>query len=90
MNLVKVSLVCMSHLSDIQEMVISENKPDYIVSRVNFVKFLLMKYRNTETLINPDKEFEDFKKWSNITTKFGNQKNFFIFAVTKQTSNESN
>ena len=72
MNLVKVSLVCMSHLSDIQEMVISENKPDYIVSRVNFVKFLLMKYRNTETLINPDKEFEDFKKWDNITTKFGN------------------
>ena len=65
MNLVKVSLVCMSHLSDIQEMVISENKPDYIVSSVNFVKFLLMKYRNTETLINPDKEFEDFKKWAN-------------------------
>lgn len=51
---IKVSMVIMSHLSDIQE----DNSN--MRNRVDFVKFLVMKYKNTETEINAEEEYELF------------------------------
>lgn len=52
----KVSMVMMSHLSDIQENPNGESTN----SRLNFVKWLIMKFKNTNTLIDADKEFDIF------------------------------
>jgi len=60
---VKVRIVMMSHLSDIsvlrpynQEM--SEN----IQNKINFIKFLLLNFPDTNVEINPEKEYEVFQK----------------------------
>ena len=53
----KASLVIMSHLSDIQEM--SSNTQ--VRDKINFVKFLLMKYSNVSTAIDADEEYQKFK-----------------------------
>lgn len=53
----KASLVIMSHLSDVQEM--SSNTQ--VRDKINFVKFLLMKYPNVSTAIDADEEYQKFK-----------------------------
>ena len=54
---VKASVVIMSHLSDIQEMFSSKQLND----KINFAKFLLIKYPNVSTSIDPDEEYQEFK-----------------------------
>lgn len=56
--LVKVSLVIMSHLSDIQASPNNEANN----TKINFVKFLLLRYPNTFDKIDADFEFGDFCK----------------------------
>lgn len=61
----KVQMVIMSHLSDVQEGRSNEvgNKSIFDTNhKINFVKFLIQRYPNTLDKINPDKEYEDFKK----------------------------
>lgn len=53
----KARLIIMSHLSDAQE---SLNKN--AVMSINFAKFLLMKYPNTDVEIDPDAEWAEFAK----------------------------
>jgi len=55
----KVSMVIMSHLSDVQESMVFADK-DMDNTRINFIKWLILKYKNVDTLINPDKEFQQF------------------------------
>lgn len=55
---VKASLVMMSHLSDINDIPFSENERSH---RINFIKFLLLKFNNTDTDIDPDAEYKLFK-----------------------------
>ena len=57
---VKASMVIMSHLSDIQEISDQETR-----QKINFAKFLLLKYKNTDTEIDPNKEWSEFKSSPN-------------------------
>ena len=59
---VEVSMVIASHLSDVQiEMSIpTEQMKQQANNRLNFVKFLLFKYPNTETVITPKNEWYEF------------------------------
>lgn len=59
---VKVSRVIMSNLSDAQENLFLSNKDRYINNPINFAKFLILKYSNTNTEVNPDAEFSEFAK----------------------------
>lgn len=52
MNKVKASTIILSHLGDLQI--------DGCQWRINFVKFLVMKFPNTDTEINPDEEYKEF------------------------------
>ena len=56
----KVRTVCMSHLSDVQELVGFQNTGNDVSLRCNFVKFLLLKFSDTNTEIDPDKEYSEF------------------------------
>ena len=61
---IKAQIVIMSHLSDIQEMqnnLHGSNEKD-INHKINFVKFLIQRYPNTLDTLDPDKNYEDFKK----------------------------
>ena len=55
----QVKMIIMSYLSDLQEgnMPFMSNN-----TRINFVKFLVMKYPNTEVEVSGAKEFADFKE----------------------------
>lgn len=57
----KVKMVMMSHLSDIQE---GFNSMDYneFNNRVNFVKWLMNKYEDLNTLIDPEVDWDEFSK----------------------------
>ncbi len=55
---VKVRLVMMSHLSDVQMGLL----PDIADERLDFVKFLLLKFPNTDTEIDPDAEWQLFQE----------------------------
>ena len=57
---VKLRIVLMSHLSDIK---VSQ---DDLNVRVEFIKWLLLKYPDTDTTINPEEEFKLFNTESNI------------------------
>jgi glutathione peroxidase-family protein len=64
---IKVSIVIMSHLSDVQDGIslggtINPQAEFNVKHKLNFVKFLIQRYPNTLDKINPDKEYEDFKK----------------------------
>ncbi len=64
----KVSMLILSHLSDVQEMTqgISLNS-NRVNLRINFVKYLILKYKNTDTEVDPEIVFEEFKaKHSNL------------------------
>ena len=56
-----VRMICMSHLSDLHFGV------DKV--RIEFIKYLLLRYPNTDTLVNPELEFEIFSFNNPITTK---------------------
>lgn len=53
----KVSLIMMSYLSDVQEgnMPFMSNN-----ARLNFVKFLILKYPNTDTEVSGAEEYHNF------------------------------
>jgi Trp operon repressor len=56
---IKAQIVIMSHLSDIQEGNLSQKEINH---KLNFVKFLIQRYPNTLDTLDPDKNYEDFKK----------------------------
>jgi len=54
----KVRIVMMSHLSDVQE---GGNMPiAWKSNRIDFVKFLMLKYKDTDTEIDADAEYKLF------------------------------
>jgi hypothetical protein len=57
----KVSMIILSHLSDVQEMIQGNGNPDYTNLRVNFVKYLVINYKDTNTEIDPVIVFDEFK-----------------------------
>lgn len=57
-------MVMMSHLSDVQEEM-GLDRPGqtfYINEKINFVKFLILKFYDSNVEINPDVEWELFRK----------------------------
>jgi hypothetical protein len=54
---VKVSMIILSHLSDIKEDLTAPQTN----TRINFVKYLTLKYTNTDTEVDPKVAFEEFK-----------------------------
>jgi hypothetical protein len=52
----KVSMIILSHLSDVQEDLTSPQTK----TRINFVKYLTLKYTNTDTEIDPDIVYKEF------------------------------
>lgn len=52
----KVSMIIFSHLSDVQD--IPTNKDNR--GKINFVKFLINKYPNTDTEVEADNEWNEF------------------------------
>lgn len=55
----------MSQLSDVQENFDSDNNN----ARINFAKFLIMKYVNTDVEVEAEAEYNDFKlKHPNLAT----------------------
>ena len=64
----KVSTVILSHLSDVQETIQGMGNPDYSNVRINFVKYLVLTYEDTNVDIEPNKVFEEFKaKFPNLS-----------------------
>lgn len=66
---VKVRIVMMSHLSDAQELtglikpdVAHRVLSDRINHHINFVKWLMLKFPDTNTEIDADAEYELYKK----------------------------
>jgi len=53
---VKVNMIILSHLSDVQEDLTSPQTK----TRINFVKYLTLKYTNTDTEIDPEVAFDEF------------------------------
>lgn len=66
---VTVQMVMMSHLSDIQETLHLEDIHLINTRKVNFVKWLMLKYPNTSTLIEPTNE------WIRFTNETGAKAN---------------
>ena len=58
--IVMVRTVMMSHLSDAQEEAGFGNMASTIHKRLNFVKYLALKFPNITTKIHPDYEYEEF------------------------------
>lgn len=56
----RVSMVMMSHLSDVQELMGLGGNPKLQSNRIDFVKFLMLKYKDTSTEIDPDAEYALF------------------------------
>lgn len=57
----KVRMVMMSHLSDIQEGFNSMDSNEFN-NRVNFIKWLMNKYEDLNTLIDPEVDWDEFSK----------------------------
>ena len=55
----KVSLIIASHLIDIQE-IIAGNDNSFINHKINFVKYLVMNYKDTSVEINPNEVYTEF------------------------------
>lgn len=53
---VKVSMIILSHLSDIQEDLTSQRTH----TRINFVKYLTLRYTNTDTEVDPYVVYKEF------------------------------
>ena len=56
---VKLSMIILSHLSDIQEDL--TRYPNNSNTRINFIKYLTLRYTNTDTEVDPYVVFEEFK-----------------------------
>jgi len=54
-----VSMIIASHLSDVSDF-LSDAAAINARQRINFAKYLLFKYSDTTTLINPDLEWDEF------------------------------
>lgn len=52
----KVRMIIMNHLSDVQDYCANNRH------KLNFVKYLLMKYPDTNIEVNADLEYEEFQK----------------------------
>lgn len=64
METCKCSIVIMSHLSDVQTSMNWESDPERAElnnTRINFAKWLILRYPDTSVEIDPDAEFELFK-----------------------------
>ena len=61
METIKVSIVILSHLSDVQNML---HLGDMVAAneRINFVKYLTLTYKDNSVEIDPEAVFEEFKK----------------------------
>ena len=57
--LVRASMVIMSHLSDLATDFLNFNEKQ---DRINFIKFLILKYPDTSVEIDPDAEYELHRK----------------------------
>lgn len=57
---VKVSIVIASHLSDVA--IEMNHNQTLALYRLNFVKYLVFKYPNTDVEIDVNKVFDDFKE----------------------------
>lgn len=64
---IKVRLVIMSHLSDLQiETGFGQKEMQSMVSmRLNFIKWLVIHFPNTDVEIDPDAEYQKFLDWKN-------------------------
>lgn len=56
---VKVKMVIMSHLSDVQDAPQNTGR-NHI--RINFVKYLILKFKDTDTLIDANEQYQLFLK----------------------------
>lgn len=57
----KALIIIMSHLSDVQEMLgFSPHNECELIKRINFAKWLLVKYPDTNVEIDPDAEYALF------------------------------
>lgn len=52
-------MIIMSHLSDIQDVALCDSEINH---KINFAKFLLLKYPNTDTEVDADEEYSQFKQ----------------------------
>jgi len=55
---VKVSMIILSHLSDIQEDL--TRYPNNSNTRINFVKYLVLNYKDTNTEVDPYVVYKEF------------------------------
>jgi hypothetical protein len=60
---VKARIVIMSHLSDVQEELGSVGQAivNMCNNRINFAKYIIIKYPDTNTEIDPDAEYEIYQ-----------------------------
>lgn len=63
----RVSMIIMSHLSDAQELIGICGKESELNQRINFAKWLVSRYKDTNVEI--DNETAD-KEWAEFTTRF--------------------
>lgn len=54
---IKARTVIMSHLSDVQYTMTMPTERETNSTRINFAKYLLLKYSNTDQEIDPDVEY---------------------------------
>lgn len=54
---IKARTVIMSHLSDVQYTMTMPTERETSSTRINFAKYLLLKYSNTDQEIDPDVEY---------------------------------
>lgn len=59
---VRVRIVMMSHLSDVQDRAILGGNPQIQSEKIDFVRWLLLKFPNTNTKIDADAEYELYQK----------------------------
>ena len=53
----------MSHLSDVQELCWMNHQSEGVEHRCNFAKWLLLHFPNTDTEVDPDKEYARFQQY---------------------------
>jgi hypothetical protein len=56
----RARMVIMSHLSDAQELNGVSGKTARVHIHINFAKFLILKYADTDVEIDPDAEYAEF------------------------------
>jgi hypothetical protein len=62
---IKTIMVIMSHLSDAQECSVFQSSSK-AAHHINFAKYLILKYSNTDTVIDADAEYEAFEKSTKV------------------------